>query len=66
MMMTMEGYNPEFLEEATNKATAKKPYYTGTLTHRAIHCPTCESVLYSTDNYCRFCGQKIEKDDWRF
>lgn len=64
MMVQVESENEEFVKDALDKATKKKRYYTGNLTHRAMHCPVCDSIVFRSDNYCKFCGQKFEKEEY--
>lgn len=27
--------------------------------HKYVHCPACDKMLNSEDNFCRYCGQRI-------
>lgn len=50
---------PEVINSALEKSQPKMPYFKGTLTTRTLHCGSCNGRIFSTDNYCKHCGQKI-------
>ena len=64
----------KLLEEATKKQQPMKPIRTplekdvqvgkikiGKGTYTLSHCPACGEWILSHDNYCKYCGQKL---DW--
>ena len=51
------------LDELEAKATGKKPSleYPFDSIQANYHCPSCGYMVFSDDNYCPHCGQKL---DW--